>query len=317
MNSGQKWLPVTVNWLRNHRVIATLLALIALGVMGNLASGDDGDPDTAPTVAKVEETSDPVEEPTDSQSPTAESEEPITPKPSPRETVTTERSTAETRSEAEPKPDPVRGVRRHRVLRVVDGDTVEVAYRGGTPVRVIGIDTPETVHPSQPVECGGPRASRLADQLLAGKKVRLVFDRSQGRTDTYGRTLAYLEAPGVGDFGLAMVRRGAAVEYTHDYAYDRQDSYRAAEGRAQSTGRGLWRMCGGPDVPLNPPGPEPAAEPTEQEQDHGAGCEADYDPCVPAYPPDLDCADVNGPLTVTGSDPHGLDADGDGSACES
>jgi hypothetical protein len=37
---------------------------------------------------------------------------------------------------------------------------------------------------------------------------------------------------------------------------------------------------------------------------------------VPPYPPDVDCADVDGPITVTGSDPHGLDADGDGTACE-
>lgn len=48
-----------------------------------------------------------------------------------------------------------------------------------------------------------------------------------------------------------------------------------------------------------------------------AGCESGYDPCVPTYPPDLDCPDVGGPVTVTGSDPHGLDADGDGSGCES
>lgn len=46
------------------------------------------------------------------------------------------------------------------------------------------------------------------------------------------------------------------------------------------------------------------------------GCEAGYDPCVPTYPPDVDCPEVGGPVTVTGSDPHGLDADGDGSGCE-
>ena len=39
-----------------------------------------------------------------------------------------------------------------------------------------------------------------------------------------------------------------------------------------------------------------------------------YSPCIPSYPPDLDCADT-GPVTVSGSDPHGLDADGDGVAC--
>ena len=47
-----------------------------------------------------------------------------------------------------------------------------------------------------------------------------------------------------------------------------------------------------------------------------ANCEPGYSPCVPTYPPDVDCADVGGPVTVTGSDPHGLDADSDGQGCE-
>ena len=47
-----------------------------------------------------------------------------------------------------------------------------------------------------------------------------------------------------------------------------------------------------------------------------ANCAAGYSPCVPPPPPDLDCADVNGPIRVTGSDPHNLDGDGDGWGCE-
>lgn len=47
-----------------------------------------------------------------------------------------------------------------------------------------------------------------------------------------------------------------------------------------------------------------------------SGCAPGYSPCIPPYPPDLDCADVGGPITVTGSDPHGLDADNDGIGCE-
>ena len=49
----------------------------------------------------------------------------------------------------------------------------------------------------------------------------------------------------------------------------------------------------------------------------GGACAPGYSPCIPPYPPDLDCSDVNGPIYVTGSDPHGLDADGDGVGCES
>ena len=58
----------------------------------------------------------------------------------------------------------------------------------------------------------------------------------------------------------------------------------------------------------------------EQEQEEEAAqegdCEPGYSPCVPSYPPDLDCPDVGGPVAVTGSDPHRLDADNDGEGCE-
>ncbi len=102
------------------------------------------------------------------------------------------------------------------MLDVLDGATVEVGYRGGTTIRVIGIDTPETVGPSTPDECFGAQASAAANRMLQGRRVALVFDPSQGRLDKYGRTLAYLRIPGTGDFGLAMIRRGFAAEYTYD-----------------------------------------------------------------------------------------------------
>lgn len=47
------------------------------------------------------------------------------------------------------------------------------------------------------------------------------------------------------------------------------------------------------------------------------GCDPSYSPCIPAYPPDLNCDDIGHPVTVTGSDPHRLDRDGDGVGCES
>ena len=220
--------------------------------------------------------------------------------------------------------DPVEKPRRtrlHPVLDVVDGDTVTVAYRGSeVSVRVIGIDTPETVHPTEPVECGGPQASATASALLSGKRVQLVFDPSQGRLDAYGRTLAYLRAPGVGDFGLAMIRRGRAAEYTYDTSYAQQARYQAAEAKAQSADRGIWRSCGGVDAPLRSSSePAPAAEPAQSGNGArgGGGCDPNYDPCIPPYPPDLDCADVDGPIRVLGDDPHGFDADGDGIGCDS
>ena len=211
--------------------------------------------------------------------------------------------------------------RLYSVLRVVDGDTVEVSYRGGTSIRIIGIDTPETVDPNTPDECGGPAASALASQLLSGRQVRLVFDKSQGRTDYYDRTLAYLDIPGRGDYGQAMIEQGSAAEYTYDTAYDRQAEYIAAESRAQTQDRGVWGACGGVDTPLKAPAPL-ANPPGDKPKDRGnsgggSGCADGYQPCIPPYPPDVNCEDVDGPIRVSGSDPHGLDADGDGVACES
>ncbi len=248
-----------------------------------------------------------------------------TPRPAPEPTQAEEPTQAPEPKKvaATPSPRPDAGTRqvaRHRVLDVVDGDTVTVAYRGAeVSVRVIGIDTPETVHPSEPVECGGPQASAAATRLLSGKKVRLVFDPSQGRTDYYGRTLAYLQAPGVGDFGLAMIRQGKAAEYTYDTGYARQAPYLDAQTRAQAATRGIWNTCGGVDTALHRAEPANAPAPRSKTNNgsHNGHCDPGYDPCVPPYPPDLDCADIDGPVRVLGDDPHGFDADGDGTGCDS
>jgi micrococcal nuclease len=132
---------------------------------------------------------------------------------------------------------------RYRVIRVVDGDTVKVDINGGESVRIIGIDAPESVHPDQPVECGGVEASAKARALLEGQRVALVFDSSQAKQDRYGRLLAYVEVPGTGDFGEAMLRAGHAEEYTYAAAYRRQATYRRAEQQAKGAGRGIWGSC--------------------------------------------------------------------------
>ena len=78
-----------------------------------------------------------------------------------------------------------------RVMRVVDGDTIEVRLDGrGEDVRLIGVDTPETVKPDTPVQCFGERASHFTKRRLTGRRVRLVFGVE--RRDVYGRLLAYV-----------------------------------------------------------------------------------------------------------------------------
>lgn len=76
------------------------------------------------------------------------------------------------------------------VLRVVDGDTVDIRddVRGRLRIRVLGIDTPETKKPGTPVECWGPEATSFAESNLVGQRVAVVIDPTQDRTDRYGRT---------------------------------------------------------------------------------------------------------------------------------
>ena len=127
------------------------------------------------------------------------------------------------------------------VTRVVDGDTVEVRLDGSTEdVRYIGVDTPESVRPGSPVECFGPQASRFNDQLVEGRRVRLVFDRE--RRDTYGRLLSYVYL-GPRLVNAELVRRGFARTLTiapNDRFAERFKRLEIAAGRA---GRGLWSAC--------------------------------------------------------------------------
>lgn len=141
-----------------------------------------------------------------------------------------------------PAPAPAPGT--YRVDRVVDGDTVRILRDGrSVALRLIGGDTPETVHPSRPVECYGPEASDEAKRLLTGKSVRIVYDPTQGRTDKYGRDLVYLELPDGRDFMEHMIENGYAEEYRYRSDYQRMPTYNAAETQAMLDGAGLWSQC--------------------------------------------------------------------------
>ena len=80
------------------------------------------------------------------------------------------------------------------VVRVVDGDTIEARIGGrDEDVRLIGIDTPETVKPDTPVQCFGERASHFTKRRLTGRRVRLAFG-SSGATSTGGLWYAISDA---------------------------------------------------------------------------------------------------------------------------
>jgi micrococcal nuclease len=127
------------------------------------------------------------------------------------------------------------------VTRVIDGDTVEVRIGDESDdVRYIGIDTPETVKPGEPVQCFGKQASTANRRLVEGRRVLLVFDRE--RRDTYGRLLAYVYAGEV-FVNARLVRGGYARTLTippnvaHAALFDR------LARAAGIGGRGLWGSC--------------------------------------------------------------------------
>jgi micrococcal nuclease len=142
---------------------------------------------------------------------------------------------------AGPPGEPSRDSARAEVLRVVDGDTIEVSLEGTEEdVRYIGVDTPESVAPGEPVECFGHRASDLNADLVEGRTVRLVFDREL--RDDYGRLLAYVHVGGV-FVNAKLVERGYARVLEIPPNTARARLLARLERKAGQAGRGLWNAC--------------------------------------------------------------------------
>jgi len=127
------------------------------------------------------------------------------------------------------------------VTKVVDGDTIWVDHNGKRQkVRMIGMDTPETVDPRKPVQCFGLEASAQAKAVLGGQPVYLETDPSQDTVDKYGRTLAYVWTTSGRLFNLDMIADGFAHEYTCYVPYRYQQEFKAAQSDARAQERGLW-----------------------------------------------------------------------------
>lgn len=130
------------------------------------------------------------------------------------------------------------------VVEVSDGDTIIVS-RDCEPVtvRLIGVDTPETVDPRRAVQCFGPEASAYTKKRLLGTKVSIETDPDEGEKDRYGRTLGYVILENGTNFNKELIEEGFGKEYTYDKKYKYQAEFREAEARAKENGRGLWRWC--------------------------------------------------------------------------
>ncbi len=129
------------------------------------------------------------------------------------------------------------------VTKVIDGDTIEI--ESGISVRLVGIDTPETVDPRRPVGCFGKEASNETKSLLTNKVVILQKDISD--IDKYSRLLRYVYLPlengqmlFVNDY---LVREGYAKVYTYSPDVKFNEQFLEAEREARSNLRGLWKKC--------------------------------------------------------------------------
>jgi len=128
-----------------------------------------------------------------------------------------------------------------RVVRAVDGDTIEVRIDGRVEdVRYIGVDTPETVKPGTPVQRFGHRAAAYNRHLVSGRRARLVFGVE--RRDVYGRLLAYVYI-GHRFVNAELLRRGLARTLAIAPNTRYQAVFRGLELTASRAGRGLWEGC--------------------------------------------------------------------------
>jgi micrococcal nuclease len=174
---------------------------------------------------------------------------------------------------------------RAQVTNVVDGDTFDVQFPGGTTerIRILGVDTPETapganiegeygnINDTALLADWGTYAESFSRSRLNGKEIVLEIDRLAGTRDRYGRVLAYVTTPDGNDLGVLLLRDGLARVYTAE-SFSRKDGYLRLEREARTKGTGIWG-----DIPPATPGTEldtrsslspvtsPDSRPTSQE----------------------------------------------------
>ena len=158
-----------------------------------------------------------------------------------------------------------------KVVEVVDGDTIRIQKKDGSnfsdgkneqTIRLIGVNTPETVDPRKPVECFGKEASAYTKKLVKGEMVFLETDDSQQQYDKYDRLLAYvyvqtsgLEGSNYFMLNQKLIEDGYAYEYTYNIPYKYQDIFKEAETKSKNQGLGLWNLnsCNGLKIPVASP----------------------------------------------------------------
>lgn len=127
----------------------------------------------------------------------------------------------------------------YEVVRVVDGDTFVVNYNGeNEKVRLIGVDTPESVHPDEEKNTEfGDTVSSYSKEMLTGKQVKLEFDVDE--RDQYGRLLAYVYIDGQ-MYNKLLLQKGYAKLATYPPNVKYVDDFKALQAEARENKVGLW-----------------------------------------------------------------------------
>lgn len=127
------------------------------------------------------------------------------------------------------------------VEKVVDGDTIRVAGHG--TIRLLGVDTPETKHPTKGVQPCGREASIFTRDWLTGQHVTLEWEGGKPSRDRYGRALAYVRLKVWGrssrTFNRLLIEQGYSPAYVR-FPFRRRAEFVAAEGRARDKALGVW-----------------------------------------------------------------------------
>lgn len=129
------------------------------------------------------------------------------------------------------------------VVRVVDGDTIDVLIEGKkTPVRFIGVNAPET-YQGKKAECFAEESFEYVKNRIEGKHVSLVADDTQENKDIYERLLRYIFLDDGTNLNLELIQKGYAREYTYKIPYQQQQEFRNAQIVAKASAIGLWKEC--------------------------------------------------------------------------
>jgi len=192
----------------------------------------------------------------------------------------------------------------YKVIRVVDGDTIEL--ENGLKVRYIGIDTPETVKPNTTVECYGKEASNKNKELVEGKMVKLEKDISE--TDRYGRLLRYVYIDNIFVNDI-LVREGYANASTYPPDVKYQEQLKQAEKEAKDNNKGLWYSCIKENTPqqnTTPVTTQPTTTNTANTNSYTCNCKKT---CA-----QMNCEEAQYQLNTCGCSVR--DGDHDGTACD-